>query len=119
MPTAAGASRACRAPGTLHAVAMNLPAAFAAAGCLAALLLALALSLAQADYAREKRWANEITPGIVGGEAMWIELKSGRKFLAIYAPNPKAGPVSARCKQPELIISSPGWRGNWGGRSGN
>lgn len=54
---------------------MNLPAAFAAAGCLAALLLAPALSLAQADYAREKRWANEITPGIVGGEAMWIELK--------------------------------------------
>lgn len=69
---------------------MNIPLAYAAASLLAALLFAPALSLAQADYAREKRLADEITPGIVVGEAVWIELKPGRKFLAIYAPAPKA-----------------------------
>jgi pimeloyl-ACP methyl ester carboxylesterase len=69
---------------------MKPPPAFAAASLLAALLLAPALSFAQADYAREKRLADEITPGIVVGDAVWLELKPGRKFLAIYAPNPKA-----------------------------
>ena len=55
------------------------------------LLLAPALALAQADYAREQRWADEVTPAIVVGDPVRLELKSGRKFLAIYAPNPKAG----------------------------
>lgn len=53
------------------------------------LLLAPAC-FAQADYAREKRWADEITPAILVGEPVYVELRSGRKFLAIYAPNPKA-----------------------------
>jgi predicted alpha/beta-hydrolase family hydrolase len=69
---------------------MKIPLACAAASLFAAFLLAPALSFAQADYAREKRLADEVTPGIVGGDAVWIELKSGRKFLAIYTPNPKA-----------------------------
>jgi pimeloyl-ACP methyl ester carboxylesterase len=45
---------------------------------------------AQADYAREKRLADEIAPGIVVGDAVWLELKPGRRFLAIYAADPKA-----------------------------
>jgi len=45
---------------------------------------------AQADYAREKRWAEEITPAILVGDPVQLALKSGRKFLAIYASNPKA-----------------------------
>lgn len=57
---------------------------------IAALLLAPALSFAQADYAREKRWADEITPAILVGDPVYLELKSGRKFLAIWAPNAKA-----------------------------
>jgi pimeloyl-ACP methyl ester carboxylesterase len=57
---------------------------------LACLLLAPALALAQADYAREKRLAEEIIREIVVGEPVELEVKSGRKFLAIYAPNPKA-----------------------------
>ena len=55
-----------------------------------ALLLAPALASAQADYAREKRWADEITPAILVGDPVYLTLKSGRKFLAIHAPNPKA-----------------------------
>jgi len=45
---------------------------------------------AQADYAREKRWAEEITPAILVGDPVYLALKSGRKFLAIYAPNASA-----------------------------
>ena len=45
---------------------------------------------AQPDYAREKRWADEITPAIVVGDPVWLALKSGRKFLALHTPNAKA-----------------------------
>lgn len=48
------------------------------------------MCFAQADYAREKRWADEITPAILVGDPVQFELKSGHKFLAIYAPNAKA-----------------------------
>lgn len=60
-----------------------------------ALLLALA-SLpsyaqdAKADYAREQRWADEITPAILVGDPVQLALPEGRKFLGIYAPNSKA-----------------------------
>src|SRR6185436_17741741 len=57
--------------------------------CCAA-LLAVHPAFGQAHYAREKRWADEIVPAIVVGDAVWLELKSGRKFLAIYTAHPKA-----------------------------
>jgi predicted alpha/beta-hydrolase family hydrolase len=57
---------------------------------LALLLLAPAFALAQADYAREKRWAAEIAPSILFGDPVYLDLKSGHRFLAIYTPSPKA-----------------------------
>ncbi len=36
------------------------------------------------DYAREKRWADEITPGLVVGDAIYLQQKSGHRFLALY-----------------------------------
>ena len=54
------------------------------------LLLAAPPALAQADYAREQRWADEITPAIVVGDPVWLAAASGRKFLAIWTPAPKA-----------------------------
>jgi len=42
------------------------------------------------DYAREKRWADEITPAILVGDAVYLAQTSGHKFLSIYAPNTKA-----------------------------
>lgn len=59
---------------------------------LIALLLVLAsvTCRAQADYAREQRWAAEITPSILVGDPVQLALPSGRKFLGIYAPNSKA-----------------------------
>lgn len=50
-----------------------------------------ALALAQTpDYAREKRWADEITPAILLGDAVYLTLDSGHKFLALHAASPKA-----------------------------
>jgi pimeloyl-ACP methyl ester carboxylesterase len=51
-------------------------------------LLFFVLSLpawAISDYDREKRWADQIVPSLMIGEAVWIEQASGHKFLAIYA----------------------------------
>ena len=42
------------------------------------------------DYAREKRWADEITPAILVGDAVYLTQPSGHQFLAIHAPNSKA-----------------------------
>lgn len=56
-------------------------------------LMALAwtpAALAQADYAREQRWADEVTPAIVVGDAVQLALPAGRKFLAIWTPAPQA-----------------------------
>jgi len=57
-----------------------------------ALLLALASStcFSQADYAREQRWADEITPAILVGDPVQLAIPSGRKFLGIYAADSKA-----------------------------
>jgi len=53
------------------------------------LLLVLVLCCAGAaawsqDYAREKRWADEVVPGLVIGEPTWLELESGHRFLNVY-----------------------------------
>ena len=61
-----------------------------------AFALVASAAFAQADYAREKRWADEITPTILVGDALQLELPSGRKFLGIYAP--------ARAKGPAVIV---------------
>ena len=60
------------------------------------MLFASAACLAQADYSREKRWAVEITPGLVVGDAVYLAQKSGHKFLAIYsaAPQPHAAVIT-------------------------
>lgn len=52
------------------------------------ILLLVGLGAHAADYAREKRWADEITPSILVGEP--VELTAGnRKFLAILTPAEK------------------------------
>ena len=60
-----------------------------------AALLVSAACFAQADYAREKRWAGEITPALVVGDAVYLTQKSGHKFLAIYTevPQPRAAVI--------------------------
>jgi pimeloyl-ACP methyl ester carboxylesterase len=52
-------------------------------------------ALAASDYAREQKWADEITPGIVVGDTVNLEQKNKHKFLGIYteAASAKAGVV--------------------------
>jgi pimeloyl-ACP methyl ester carboxylesterase len=48
--------------------------------------LLVALGVGAQDYAREKRWADEITPAILVGDPVYIELTDeGHKFLSILA----------------------------------
>ena len=73
------------------------------------LLLALASStcVAQADYAREQRWAAEITPTILVGDPLQLSLPSGRKFLAIYAP-------AAKARAGVIVVHGLGVHPDWG-----
>jgi len=50
----------------------------------AALLCAAAASPAQ-DYERERRWAAEVLPNVVVGDAVQVKLPSGREFLGLFA----------------------------------
>lgn len=36
------------------------------------------------DYFREKRWSDQIVPGLVVGEAIWIKQANGHDFLALW-----------------------------------
>ena len=67
----------------------------ACAAALSAPLLALAQQ--PSDYAREKRWAEEVVPSIVVGEAVWLEAPRTEKFLGIYteAKNAKGAIILA------------------------
>ena len=51
---------------------------------LLAVLLAAALPAAAQDYEREKRWASEIVPNLVVGDAIQLRLPSGREFLGLH-----------------------------------
>jgi pimeloyl-ACP methyl ester carboxylesterase len=62
----------------------------------ASLLLLVAAAASAQDYEREKRWADEVAPAVVVGDAVWIEAGSGRKFLGLYAP--------AKADRPALVI---------------
>ena len=62
---------------------------------------------ASADYAREKKWADEITPGIVVGDAMQLEQKNNHKFLGIYTEPAKA-------KTGVVVVHGTGIHPDWG-----
>ena len=74
---------------------------------LLATMLFSTVCTAQADYAREQRWADEIAPALVVGEAFHLELKSGRRFLAIYAPHPMA-------RAGVIVVHGMGVHPDWG-----
>jgi predicted alpha/beta-hydrolase family hydrolase len=75
---------------------------------LAAMLVAVCCNaFAQADYAREQRWANEITPAILVGDPVQLALPTGRKFLGIYAPN-------AQARAGVVVVHGLGVHPDWG-----
>ena len=57
------------------------------AGGLAALFSLVAFAEPVADYAREKKWADEVVPGLVVGDVVYLQTPRGhRKFLALFTP---------------------------------
>lgn len=80
-------------------------AAFPRRGFLAASVVLTALTMfaspgsSAQDYARELRWADEVLPGIVVGDAVRIKAASGREFLALYTEG-SAATASSTTKQP-------------------
>lgn len=54
------------------------------AAALAGSLMLASAALAGANYAREQKWHDEIVPGIVVGEPVYLEQKNGHRFLGIY-----------------------------------
>lgn len=71
------------------------------------LLVASTTAFAAPDYAREKNWANEITPSIVVGEPVYLKQKNGHKFLGIYTEtaNPRMGVI---------VVHGSGIHPDWG-----
>lgn len=56
-------------------------------GVLAALFSMAALAQPVADYAREKKWADEVLPGVVVGDPVYLQTPRGHhKFLALFTP---------------------------------
>jgi len=49
------------------------------------------------DYAREKRWSDEILKSLIVGDAVWLEQKNKHKVLGLYteAANPRGAVVIA------------------------
>jgi pimeloyl-ACP methyl ester carboxylesterase len=49
------------------------------------------------DYAREKRWADEIMASLMVGDAAWLKQKNGHQFLSLFveAKNSKAALIIA------------------------
>lgn len=70
------------------------------------LAVLLSASAWSADYAREKKWADEITPSIVSGEPLYLE-SAGHKFLSIYTLAPNA-------KMAVVVVHGLGIHPDWG-----
>lgn len=61
------------------------------------LLLAVCLPAAAQDYEREQRWADQILPGLMIGDPIWLTQSNGHKFLALYteAKKPRGAVIVA------------------------
>jgi len=75
---------------------------------LISLLLAVSVSaFAASDYAREKNWADEVTPGIVVGDPVYLEQKNRHKFLGIYTE-------AANARMGVVVVHGAGIHPDWG-----
>lgn len=59
------------------------------------------------DYAREKRWADEVTPAILIGDTVSLAQKNGHEFLAIYTG-------AAAAKAAVVVVHGIGVHPDWG-----
>ncbi len=70
-------------------------------------VLIFALPVIAADYARERKWADEVLPAVLTGDPVWMELANGRKFLALYTETSKA-------KAGVVVVHGMGVHPDWG-----
>ncbi|MBE0620838.1 MAG: DUF3530 family protein [Burkholderiales bacterium] len=76
--------------------------------CLIVCLLLVSISaFAAPDYAREQRWADEITPAIVVGDPVHLTQQNGHKFLGIYTE-------AANAKMGVVVVHGIGIHPDWG-----
>lgn len=77
-----------------------------------ALLLSvlIALPALSADYAREKKWADEVLPAVLTGDPVWLELSRGHKFLTLYTEATNAKPAKAGV----IVVHGMGVHPDWG-----
>jgi pimeloyl-ACP methyl ester carboxylesterase len=59
------------------------------------------------DYAREKKWADEVVPGIVVGDAVYLKQANQHEFLALYTP-------AADAKAAVVVVHGMGIHPDWG-----
>jgi pimeloyl-ACP methyl ester carboxylesterase len=69
--------------------------------------LLIALPTLGADYAREKKWADEVLPAVLTGDPVWLELAQGHKFLTLYTEASKA-------KAGVIVVHGMGVHPDWG-----
>lgn len=70
--------------------------------------LSLCLVSAQAsDFAKEKRWANQIVDEIMIGDAVWLQA-NGRKFLGIYTES-----TTGKARGAVIVLHGVGVHPNW------
>ncbi|MGA7181012.1 MAG: DUF3530 family protein [Thiobacillaceae bacterium] len=67
----------------------------------------LATSGFAADYAREKKWADEVVPGIVVGDPVYLKQANRHEFLALYTPANDA-------KSAVIVVHGMGIHPDWG-----
>jgi pimeloyl-ACP methyl ester carboxylesterase len=65
-------------------------------------LLLLPLGALAQDYAKEKRWADDILKTLVVGDAVWLEQKNGHRFIALYT-------VAEKSRGAAIIAHGRGW----------
>lgn len=59
------------------------------------------------DYAREKKWASEVVPGLVVGDAVYLKQANGHEFLTLYTPVKGA-------KSAVIVVHGIGIHPDWG-----
>lgn len=60
-----------------------------------------------ADYAREKKWADEVVPGIVVGDPVYLKQANQHEFLTLYTPARDA-------KAAIILVHGKGVQPDWG-----
>lgn len=73
------------------------------------ILTALFFSLGAwaSDYAREKKWADEVLPSVLTGDPVYLEQANGHKFLGLYT-------LAGKAKAGVIVVHGIGIHPDWG-----